>query len=538
MQGGRAVSLRPALAVLVLAALAAPALGSPAPPQVSFHVPAQAGGALAVGSAQWALVLVHSGSVGVGLGLPQGGAVTTRTVASADTDSGHLQPAPNGRPDLSSALAPGEASLAFPANGWGSFVIAADRIDATLSGGGSLGGVAAGEPLDPLLWSAAPPAGTLPPFPHLAAAGSAMVLQDGPGGQLHLTVTGLRRVEWYNATVRCSMECPDGPAYQSWAAPTPIPTRVELRNYTALDADGGEATVDGVADALVLGGGALDVTVDGWARLPEVALEGCGACGSGRTLRLDGDALAFRGLSPDAREPGRLQGRLEAASALAALDEDAGVPLAAAVGVGVAAGGGLLVAALAGLRALGLLRFRAPEEPGFGHRRRTGLFELVAGEPGLTFREVERRLGWGNGVTRHHLDVLVSEGHLVARRHLNTVRYFENHGRFDHDWQAVVHRRDPDSRWLLDVLQEAPRTQGEVVALAAAQGRSRSATQRKLARLVADGLVAARPDGNGRRYSVIPPPAPEPFRWLGRRAPAPVTAAPGVPARPGGTAGP
>lgn len=526
------------LAAVATVLLAAPALASPAPaaPQVSFHVPAQAGGDLTAAGAQWAFLLVHSGPVGAGLQLPEGASASVHTsVGSPDL----LPPSSAARPDATSTVGPGEAALAFPAGRWASLYVLADRIEATLSGGGRLDQVPAGAPLEPLLWPPAP-GGTTPPFPHHFAGDAAALVRTGAdAGPVHLSVSGLRRVEWYNATVRCSMECPDGPAYQAWAAPGPLAASVEARNYTALDAAGGSAAVDGVADALVLGGSALDVTVDGWARLPEVLLEGCEACGSGRTLRLDGEALAFRGLAPDARERGRLQGHLEAPSALAALDEDSGVPLAAAVGVGVAAGGGLVAATLFGLRALGALRFRsAPQEPGFGHRRRTGLFELVCGEPGLTFREVERRLGWGNGVTRHHLDVLVAEGHIVARRHLNTVRYFENHGRFDHDWQSVVHRRDPGNRWLLDVLQEAPRTQGEVVALAAQRGWSRSATQRKLARLVADGLVVARPDGNGRRYAVIPvpAPAPQPARW--QTAPVTVPAVAAAPARPAGTMAP
>jgi predicted transcriptional regulator len=484
----------------------------------------------------------HTGSAGVGLDLPDGAAADTRSVVAATAQEPiALASGEPARPvDTATAVGPGEATLAFPSGRWASLFVAADRIEAVVSGDGRLDRAAAGDALEPMLPWPAPPLGTLPAFPHHASGDAATLVHGGgdAAGRLHLAATGLRRLEWYNATARCSMACPDGPAYQAWTVPGTHGDRVELRNSTALDARGGTVAVDGAVDAFVLGGRGLEVAVDGWVRLPQVALDGCAECGSGRTLRLDGDGLALHALAPQGGQAGRLSGRLEAPAALAALDEDRDVSLAAAV-AGAAAGGGLAVAAALALRALGALRVRAsgPETEGFGHTRRDGLFDLVAGEPGLTFREVERRLGWGNGVTRHHLDILVQQGHLVARRHLNTVRYFENHGRFDADWQAVVHRRDPGSRWLLEVLRLAPRTQREVVELAEQIGWSRSATQRRLARLVDDGLLATQPDGNGRRYCLTP--AQPPARgWLGRRGPAPAAAAPAALARPGGTTAP
>jgi hypothetical protein len=555
---------RGTLALLALVLLAAPALASPSAPQaprpLSFHVPAQVGGDLSVGSSQWALLLIHAGFAGIGLELPDGAAATTRTVVGVTAPGLVGDGFPTRPADGGGRVLPGEATVAFTSGRWASLFVVADRIEATLSGEGRLDSARPSDALEAFLPPA--PRGTLPPFPHHPAVDAAALVHGGDGAQLHLAATGLRRLEWYNATVRCSMACPDGPPYQSWTLPGG--DRVEMRNYTALDASAGRATVDGQADALVLGGPALDVAVDGWARLPEAALQGCAECGGGRTLRLDGDRIAFLGLGPEGKPMGtatgpgaapagggeRLRGSLDAPQAFAALDEGPRLPLAAAAGA-AAAGGGLALAAVLGLRALGLLRVRREEEAGFGHQRRAGLYGLVAGEPGLTFREVERRLGWGNGVTRHHLDILVSQGHIVARRHLNTVRYFENHGRFDADWQEVVHRRDPGARWLLDAIREAPRSQRDLVELAAERGWSRSATQRKLARLVADGLVETRPGGSGRLYALAPAapaaPAVRPVgagvtgtvgRWLGRTGPAPGGAADAAPARPPGTAGP
>lgn len=548
-------ALAAALAVGAALALLGPAAAaSPAAPQVSFHVPAQAGGGLEVGSAQWALILLHGGPAGVDLTLPDGASASTRTVVAATVGEPRLLASgyPTPPVETSSEVGPGSATLAFEAGRWASLFVVADRIEATLSGGGRFDRVDAGQPLEQKLPWPPPPRGTL--LPHYASADAAALVHGGDGADagdgrrtLRLSATGLRHIEWYNATADCSMACPDGPSYQEWAMPGTGANRVEVRNYTRLDARGGQASLAGAVEAAVLGGEALDVIVDGWARLPQATLEGCAACGGGRTLRLDGDGLAFHGLASDGRQTGRLRGSLAAPAAQAAVDESALGGLGP-VAAGAAAAGGLAVAAALALRGLGVLRVRAAPQPGFGHSRRTGLYELVAGEPGLTFREVERRLGWGNGVTRHHLDVLLSEGHLVARRHLNTVRYFENHGRFDADWQAVVHRRDPGSRWLLEVLEASPRTQREVVELAAIRGWSRSATQRRLGRLVADGLVAAHADGNGRRYSLAltaeprwagPPGLPVLPRlgWPGRGTP-PAAEGPGALARPAGKAGP
>jgi hypothetical protein len=542
------------------AALLAPGLAAarPADPagglQVSFHVPAQAGGGLAVASAQWALLFLHDAAA-ADLALPDGAFATTRSLAAASAGAPYQGEAVPAKPvDLTAEVAPGSATLGFRGGAWGLLFVAADRIEAAGAGPARLDQVGGGRALEPLVPWPPPPDRSLsdPAFPHHAPADHAVLALGDYGGEaLRLVASGVRRVEWYNATARCTMACPDGPSYQAWPVPGWEGARAELRNSTALDArgDGARLSLDGVVAAGLLGGARMDVTVDGWVRLPQAVLEGCRECGTGRTLRLDGEALGLLGLASEGGRTARLHGQLDAPGAWSALDEDPPTPLASAV-AGAAAGGGVAVAVALALRALGLRGRAAPgAAQGFGHERRTGLFRLVSGEPGLTFREVERRLGWGNGVTRHHLDVLVSEGHLVARRHLNTVRYFENHGRFDSDWQAVVHRRDPDSRWLLGLLEEAPRTQREVVAVAAARGWSRSATQRRLARLVADGLVAVRPDGHGRRYAVTAGPAP-PARWPvwaagpgpgsegPRTAPPPAAAGPAGLARPGGRAGP
>jgi hypothetical protein len=403
-------------------------------------------------------------------------------------------------------LPPGmHLAAAFPEGGWGSLFIEADAIRVHADAAhATLRQAAAGSPAVLQLPPGAVPAGTLQPTsPDVPAASASFGLGDAPQGTAFwLEASGVRRLEWYNATVSCSSAaCPDAPAYQPHALPLRGGDRAEVRNYTELATWGGHATASGHALLAAVGGGHLDGTLDGSLRLPGAHL---GACApdcpgtEGGTLRAEGN-LTLSGLEPQPGHGDRLRGQLGGTVLHTMLDESERPDLlrVSAVAGGAALGLALLAKLLAAL--LWRRQRQAPKD----HPRRQALQQIVAREPGLTFRQLQRRAGWGNGVTRHHLDHLVQASRIVARPYRNTVRYFENHGRYDAGWQQVVQWRDEEQRWLRDWLAQRPGGvgQAEVVRVAsAARGWSRSATQRRLKALVDAGLVRAETRGRAQVY--------------------------------------
>lgn len=93
---------------------------------------------------------------------------------------------------------------------------------------------------------------------------------------------------------------------------------------------------------------------------------------------------------------------------------------------------------------------------------------------------------------------------IVEHPHGSTMRFFENHGKFDTSWSRVVLLREPPLEQLHGWLSERPEAhQKEVLeAMESLHGWGRSTTQHRLTRLVEGGLVSIRLQGRLKFYAV------------------------------------
>ena len=231
---------------------------------------------------------------------------------------------------------------------------------------------------------------------------------------------------------------------------------------------------------------------------------------AGRSLAAEGDLLLRpRGdpatLAPlavqDPRSEAALTARLHGDAARLAVGgaEAAAPPPARQAGAGAAA---LLVllAALWGLKHALLSPFYTRIDPGrvLENPTRARLHALVRASPGLTPADLVRLTGSARVVVDHHLRVLASHGHLVARRGRRRIAYFPT----DEAPDEAVHARvetltDPTRRRLARlVLEGACATQKELAERAGVRARLVS---HHLGRLEEAGLVAVEPS-MPRRY--------------------------------------
>jgi predicted transcriptional regulator len=137
------------------------------------------------------------------------------------------------------------------------------------------------------------------------------------------------------------------------------------------------------------------------------------------------------------------------------------------------------------------------------HKARRRLYEAVQTHPGASYRTLMDVTGLSDGGTRHHLATLARVGLIAIQRHGGQVLYFENHGRYDTTWKNVAALRDPELRRLHEWIQAHPEaSQLEIIRQASqAWGLPRSATRRRLRRLMEWGLIHARQVGRNKRYS-------------------------------------
>ncbi len=163
-----------------------------------------------------------------------------------------------------------------------------------------------------------------------------------------------------------------------------------------------------------------------------------------------------------------------------------------------------LVAIKAQSAGLFALLTRLPPEKALENENRKKLYAYIKERPGATFREVLRGTGVPAGTARHHLTVLARSQVIVERSHRATLRFFENHGRFDEDWESVVFLREPELRQVHEWLaaQDEPIQKDLLAHAERAWGWSRSTTQHRLHRLVEGGLVEVQPQGRRKVYRV------------------------------------
>jgi DNA-binding transcriptional ArsR family regulator len=231
----------------------------------------------------------------------------------------------------------------------------------------------------------------------------------------------------------------------------------------------------------------------------------------GKTFTVEGN-LTLNGLTW--ANGNRMKGALAGSAVAIRLDEALADPalffpaweVAAAAVVGATAAGALVVRLL-----YGFTRVLSPEAA-LGHPKRRRLYEAVQAHPGAGPKFLHEATGYSLGSVRNHLAALERVGLVVSNRHAGQVHFFKNHGRYSKTWKKVAAQRDRSLRQVVDLLMLHPdRSQQEVVREAEGLGLSRSATQRRLDRLEAWGLVSVQREGRGKRYRLTPsPPLPPP----------------------------
>jgi hypothetical protein len=532
------VTRRPALALLLLALLAAsPAAAGPQPVPVEFAGPARLDGALDSASGQWALLVFRDAAPGpFPLALAAGSRVVHHVDVQVDTDA--FDSTAMGWPMPERHVPePVDGRLALAEGGWASLYLHADRIEVQAEPlAGLLAFAAAGEVV----------AGHLPrDVDHGTALRAAHeVPEDGAilsmrgregadGVRVALRATGLRLLEWHNARFECSGQgCA---AFEPPAGQAPAVPGVRRLDYVEVFASGG--TLEASSDALLAlaGGPALDLAVNGTARLPQ-ARANAAADPAGATLGAAGTLLL-----EDVRPAGggRLQATLSGAFA-ARIDEDAAPGLGrAAVAAAALAAVPLLAKLLLGLFA------RSARPPALRHPKRRLLYEIIRAEPGQSFRGLQRRTGWHNGTLSNHMARLLDARLVVSRPYRNTVRYFGS-DRADGAWTATVVLGNAELRRLHGWLAAHPASpQGAVVAQGErAWGWRRSTTQDRLRALVEGRLAEAHRHGRRVLYSALPEPAAGPASpWMPRlgfaspAAPAAAAAAQSATVSPSSTGG-
>lgn len=344
--------------------------------------------------------------------------------------------------------------------------------------------------------------GARPVWSSWSKENGAGVALQGPKIGIQLRDLPVDAVEWFNMDVACSAagDCPSGGGpYQIDVAFAGTTASSTSHVFERLEAPA-LLTAHLPSVAMAVGGATLDVSVDGRVHLPVAAGTTCPDCPplQDQTLALSGEISLTQVRHSGDGFVATVDGRFDSARIDETWVSPESLRGASAMAVAVVGAGLLLKLGLAPLFT------RLSKQEALEHPKRQSIFAYVQEHPGANFREVARSTGIAAGTVRHHLTVLERAGHLVERQHLGTVRLFENHGKFDHNWADVVFLREPPLAQVHDWLKEhVGSPQKSVLEAFEKQGWSRSTTQHRLARLVEGGLVSIRLQGRLKIYSVV-----------------------------------
>ncbi|MES2155041.1 MAG: hypothetical protein V4510_07885 [bacterium] len=393
-----------------------------------------------------------------------------------------------------------DLSLDFRRPGSSSLVLVADRIDFRTTGRAAIAN--SNEGIGPLLPTVIdePLAVRVPDVPDNETY---LVWANGRGEMFTLNATGVRQLEWFNASTECTQRpCPPPGGRTRIAAPSLAGSEVTVDHLSHQEfrTNGGNLTAQGALDFALAGGPAFDVEVDGWVRLPLASASSCAQCDGphNQTLLASGHVIlgGLHSTGPRSAAAG-FGGELQDAR----LDES---PAPATLVSGIAVTG----EAVLGLAALlVLLRFlapllTAPQDP-LAHPRRASLHAFICEHPGASFREVCRSVRIPTGTTRHHLNVLKRAGLVIEYQHHSRMRFFENHGRYTETWRHTAVLRDPELANLRSWIEAHPGApQKDVLNAMETCGWSRSTTQHRLARLQNEGIIAVRFQGRYKTYAI------------------------------------
>jgi predicted transcriptional regulator len=327
----------------------------------------------------------------------------------------------------------------------------------------------------------------------------------------NLAVAGLQAIELLGAEVSCTGgTCPTGGETSRQSLGGAVLEQWSFERITGLS---GTAQMSASPVRVRMGGATLDVEANGAIRLPKAELDGRCECDlePDSTLTLEGE-FALTGLS--AGPQGRMNTVLSGDN-VAAFSDERLIIIPNLARNAVVTGAGLAAIVIAVKLALGLFT-RLTKQEALEHPKRQQIYHYIQEHPGANFREVARNTSIAAGTVRHHLTVLERAGHVVEHQHQGTVRLFENHGKFDHNWSDLVLLREPPLAKLHDWLKAHPGSP-QKAALEAMEldGWSRSTTQHRLSRLVEGGVATIRLQGRLKIYNVVDrQAAPKPMAQL------------------------
>ncbi|MES2154441.1 MAG: winged helix-turn-helix transcriptional regulator [bacterium] len=482
-------------AALALVAVLAAAPSVAAGHDVSFFSPAQLGGEITVHNATWVFVILETGQ-GHGTVTWPSAAVSNRTqpIAVRIDQSPIVTWTGNpGEPRYDNwTSGPTTSQLGFGARGSAHLLIEADSIEMTASADASLfvpAELSMGRMISHREYTNF--------VDHQAPTGT-IALADASAQDIRIVAHGLRYVQWAGASVNCSnpvSRCPDGGGQREYAA-SPTGIHSYEMSLEEIQTQGGALTFDIPRANAVVGGASESIAIRGWARLPSATTSGpCNPCSDG-TVTLEGNSTLSDLRRVDERH---IRGSVSQQDGHAFVDES-NVPLfrdGPASTVALATG-----AAVVGL--IGAWKFLAwlLSRPVLESSRRQRIYSFIQENPGANFREIANALSLHQGNLSRHLLILARADLVVQHRSANSVRFFENHGKFDVTWRETALLRDERNRTLLDVVESlGPSTQGDIVRAMAARGFGRSAVQDRLYTLEKAGLVTQERRGRATAYS-------------------------------------
>jgi hypothetical protein len=393
------------------------------------------------------------------------------------------------------------AGLSF-GQGWASLVIQAESIAFNVPARTQLDSALSNTTMDSYLDLADFPDHTVRRKAH-AVPGDQVVstLYQISEQPFTIAAQGIRLMEWFNADLSCSRTCLPGGGAQRMGQVHPV--TVETLSYITIHSGSGILHGAGHAMAVALGGDSIEVATEGYARLPAANLTGqCGprSCPNpeGRTFRANG-TMRFAEVHLSDAENGRMKAQFTGSIEAASFGEKTifGFSRGAAW---TAFGILTFLAVTKGLAAL----FTRHRRPALDNPRTRHIYELVCSQPGLSFSDLRKLAETGTGNLLRHVKKLVDERLVVARPYRNSHRYYENHGRYDQDWQQFAVLKDEDNRMLHDWLLARPGSTQSQVHAGAARGRSPSALRHALKALKAAGLITAHKDGRFVYYRAVP----------------------------------
>jgi predicted transcriptional regulator len=346
-------------------------------------------------------------------------------------------------------------------------------------------------------------------------------VEFGPGiylSSMHqsasVSVQGIKKMTWFNAAVVCqggTSSCPagGGETVQQVGDPTGPEVLVINRHYETVLPANASATISLAGAKVLLGAPTLDIDIAGWVRLPLAAgATECASCQmpANQTLSAQGN-ISLRQMHG---AEDRIHAQFAADATSVRYDETSVSPTVLAFTAPAAAGALAVGGILLGLKVLVTALFTRRKRDPLEHPRRKAIHDYVVAHPGATFREVAREVRLPAGTARHHLSSLKRAGLLVEHPFHASVRFFENHGKYAKTWRETTVRRDPALAQLEAWLQAHPgAAQKDILdAMEQGPGWSRSTTQHRLARLVAEGLVHATASGRRLHYQVGRGPEP------------------------------